>query len=77
MRCSAQNDAINETSPRKMKISLNIILSTASFNERLNAFGKQKMRNSRMLKTIAIIDTKMTLRGNTFEAFTIPQTAKS
>ena len=49
----------------------------ASLSDNSNTFGTQNINNSKIVNTIAIIDVKITLRGKTFEAFTIPQTAKS
>ena len=60
-----------------MKTNLNIIWLIASLRVKPITLGMQKMKNSRILKTIAIIDVKITRLGNTFDAFTIPQTAKS
>ena len=77
MRCSAQKDTINKSNPIKMKTNLNIILLIASLSDKLNASGMQNIRSSKMLITIAIMDTKITRLGKTLEAFTIPQTAKS
>ena len=77
IRCSAQKDTISNNKPMNMKTNLNIIWLIASLRVKPITLGMQKMKNSRILKTIAIIDVKITRLGNTFEAFTIPQTAKS
>ena len=77
IRCSAQKDTINKSNPIKMKTNLNIILLIASPKDKLNAWGKQKIKSSNIVITIAIKDTPITRLGKTFEAFTIPQTAKS
>ena len=77
IRCSAQKDTISNNKPMNMKTNLNIIWLIASLRVKPITLGMQKMKNSRILKTIAIIDVKITRLGNTFDAFTIPQTAKS
>ena len=77
IRCSAQKDTISNNKPMNMKTNLNIIWLIASLRVKPITLGMQKMKNSSILKTIAIIDVKITRLGNTFDAFTIPQTAKS
>ena len=77
IRCSAQNDTINNNKPIKMKSNLNIMPLIASLSGKVRILGKQNMKRSAILKSIAIIDTKITLLGKIFDAFTIPQTAKS
>lgn len=77
IKCSAQKDTINNKSPIKMKTNLIIILLIASLSDKPNAFGMQKKSISKILKIIPIKDTPITRLGKIFEAFTIPQTAKS